>query len=153
MMSGARVCRLRAVQVVCGFALLSGAVGCGGSKFEVAPVSGTCTCNGEALTAGMVVFEPVPKSGDKPRESGRAASGMIQSDGTYILSTYGNSDGAIIGEHTVRVFAPAPEDDDAPITDANRYACGNTPLQQVVEDGRNVINLELTYTPPPSRRR
>lgn len=128
-------------------------VGCGGNKFPVAKVSGVCNCNGQPLTAGLVVFEPVPKPGSDRKESGRAAAGVIQQDGTYVLSTFGNNDGAIVGTHRVLVFAPALEDDDAKLTDANRYACGNEPLEQVVSQGKNVIELNLNHTPPSTKPR
>lgn len=122
--------------------------GCGRSEFEVAPVSGTVKCNGTLLKDGLVVFEPIPGPDAKTRNTGRAASGVVQSDGTYILSTYGTSDGAILGPHKVQVFAPALEDDDAPLTDANRYACGNAPLEKTVVAGENVFDLELSFTQP-----
>jgi len=119
--------------------------GCGGAKeYKVASVSGVVRCNGEIIREGLVVFEPVPQPGMKVREAGRAASGIVQQDGSYILSTYRKNDGAIVGTHSVKVFAPAPEDDDAPITDKNRYACGNAPLEMTVETGKNVLDLELS---------
>ncbi len=118
---------------------------CGKSgEFPVAKVEGIVKCNGRPLTAGLVVFVPEGTSEAKGDESGRSASGVIQSDGTYELTTYANGDGAIVGTHSVKVFAPAPVDDDAPLTDANRYACGNAPLEKTVEQVENVIDLELT---------
>lgn len=132
---------------------VSGLAGCGGSKFEVAPVSGICTCNGDPIHAGLVVFEPIPDDGVDLKESGRSAAGVLEQGGTFILSTYGTEDGAIVGRHRVRVFAPAPEDDDAPLTDANRYACGSTPIEVFVEPGTNVIDVALTHQPTPQQRR
>jgi len=126
--------------------------GCSGNKFEVAEVSGIVRCNGQPLSAGLVVFEPVPAPGADLKESGRAAAGVVEPDGRYVLSTYGTNDGAIIGKHSVKVFAPAPEDDDAPLTDANRYACGNAPLEKTVAEGTNVIDLELSHQPPVAGR-
>lgn len=122
-------------------------VGCGKPKFQLAPVSGACLCNGEPIPTGLVVFEPIPEPGTDLKESGRSASGMIEPDGTYVLSTYKGTDGAIVGRHRVMVFAPALEDDDAPLTDANRWACGNAPLEETVSLGENVIDLELEFTP------
>jgi hypothetical protein len=138
------------VFLTAGLALFAG---CGGEKFQVAPVSGVCNCNGQPLTAGLVVFEPIPEAGADLKESGRAAAGVISEGGTYVLSTFGRDDGAIVGNHRVRVFAPALEDDDAPLTDANRYACGNEQVEQEVFLGKNVIDLNLTYNPPGARRR
>jgi hypothetical protein len=131
-----------------------GITGCGGAhEFKVAPVSGKVDCNGAPLKDGLVVFIPIPKGEVKSKESGRSASGVIQPDGSYQLTTYNSADGAIIGSHNVQVFAPAPIDDDAPLTDANRFACGNAPLEKTVVDGNNVIDLELSVTKPSDRRK
>jgi hypothetical protein len=131
-----------------------GIAGCGGAKeFEVAPVSGTVKCNGTLLKDGLVVFVPIPRGDVKTKDSGRSASGVIQPDGSYQLTTYNSADGAIVGSHKVQVFAPAPIDDDAPLTDANRYACGNAPLEKTVLEGKNVIDLELSLTKPTAGRR
>ena len=46
------------------------------------------------LTSGTVRFVP---------DAGRAASGTIESDGTYRLGTYSRSDGALIGTHKVAI--------------------------------------------------
>jgi hypothetical protein len=118
--------------------------GCGGgSNFKTAPVSGTVRCNGTLITAGLVVFTPIPKPGTKTQETGRSATGIIQADGTFILSTYKDGDGAIIGRHRIQVMAPPPEDDDSPLTDENRFACGNETIEEEVEEGGNVLELEL----------
>ena len=140
-----QVCAL--LPVVCGLS------GCGGSKFQMAPVSGVCLCNGNPIEAGLVVFEPIPESGTSLQESGRSASGMLNPDGTFVLSTFGRNDGAIVGKHKVLVFAPPLEDDDAPLTDENRYACGNQPVEQEITPGENNIQLALTHTPSKARRR
>jgi hypothetical protein len=146
--SNLRGCRVILSIVVVGIA------GCGGAKeFEVAPVSGTVTCNGTPLKDGLVVFVPIPRGDVKTKDSGRSASGVIQPDGTYQLTTYNSADGAIVGSHNVQVFAPAPIDDDAPLTDANRYACGNAPLEKTVLEGKNTIHLELSFKKPAAGRR
>lgn len=133
--------------------LLSCVAGCGGGQpFSVAPVSGTVRCNGTPLKEGLVVFVPVGKADGKAKETGRSASGLIQPDGTYQLTTYDAGDGAIVGPHTVQVLAPDPVDDDSPLTDANRFACGNAPLQKTVTTGKNVLDLELSFAPAAGRR-
>lgn len=124
-------------------------MGCGKQEFQVARVSGTVTCGGRTLTEGMVVFTPVGDSERKNHDTGRSASGLIEEDGSFVLTTYRKGDGAIIGTHTVTVFAPPPVDDDTPITDANRYACGNAPLEETVGPGENIFELELT---PPATK-
>lgn len=118
--------------------------GCSSSEFETAVVSGTVRCDGTLLTDGLVVFTPIPAGDAKTVNTGRAASGIVWPDGTYKLSTYGDGDGAIVGDHNVEVYAPALEDDDAPLTDANRYACGKVVLKKTVSAGTNVLDLELS---------
>jgi hypothetical protein len=49
---------------------------------------------GKPLTKGTIYFEPVSAPGLK-------ASGKIQPDGTYSLTTYQEGDGAVEGEHRV----------------------------------------------------
>ena len=127
----------------------TGATGCRPAhELKVAKVSGTVICNGEPLkTGGLVIFIPKAKAGQGVQDSGKAASGVVMPDGSYSLTTYTTDDGAVVGEHSVQVFAPPLEDDDAPITDANRFACGNATLQKTVEDSNNWIDLELTFEP------
>ncbi|WP_397568600.1 hypothetical protein [Schlesneria sp. T3-172] len=124
--------------------------GCSKQEFQVARVSGTVTCGGQTLTEGMVVFTPIGTGEKKTHDTGRSASGLIQEDGSFELTTYRRGDGAIVGTHTISVFAPPPIDDDAPITDTNRFACGKTPLEETVGPGDNYFELELT-PPPPSK--
>ena len=83
--------------------------GCGGNKFDVAPVRGKVTCGGQPVTSGIVTFVPVaPEGGGEP---GKAASGRIGPDGTFVLNTYETGDGAIIGRHTV-YYAPSEGGDE-----------------------------------------
>ncbi len=68
--------------------------GCGGDTLPVAPVEGTVLYNGKPLTSGVVTFLPA---------TGPVATGEIQSDGTFRLSTYGDGDGAVLGKHQVSI--------------------------------------------------
>jgi len=81
------------------FALLIGPnAGCGEkSSFpETTPVSGKVTYNGQPVTKGTITFQP---------DEGRAATGAIQPDGTYTLSTFAEKDGATPGHHKVMIVA------------------------------------------------
>jgi hypothetical protein len=80
---------------------------------ETAPVRGMVTLGGKPYTqGGYVVF--------RPESPGKMATAVIQSDGSFELSTYARGDGAIIGKHKVIVSPPIPDikDDEAdvPIT-------------------------------------
>lgn len=72
-----------------------------GNRLDVAPVCGKVTLDGKPVSAGIVVFTP---------ERGRGARGQLASDGSFVLSTYGEGDGAIVGLNKIAV-APPPEDE------------------------------------------
>jgi hypothetical protein len=81
--------------------------GCGSSShdLETAPVMGKVTYNGKPLAKGTVVFVP---------EHGRGATGVIQADGTFKLTTYADGDGAIIGTNKVGISAWQSENVEGP---------------------------------------
>jgi hypothetical protein len=79
--------------------LLAPLWGCGpagnGTHATLIPVKGKVTYKGQPVTKGTVKFEP--------DDVGRPASGKVQSDGTYVLSTYQEGDGVIAGHHLVSI--------------------------------------------------
>jgi hypothetical protein len=63
---------------------------------ETAPVRGTVTLDGKAFTqGGMILFQP--------ESSAKMATGLIQSDGSFVLTTYSSGDGATIGKHSAAI--------------------------------------------------
>jgi hypothetical protein len=60
------------------------------------PVTGKVTYKGEPVTKGTITFQP---------DDGRPATGEIQPDGTYKLSTFADKDGAVPGHHKVMIVA------------------------------------------------
>jgi hypothetical protein len=60
----------------------------------VVPVQGRVLYNGKPLEFGSVMFQP-------PR--GQPAVGDIGPDGAFTLSTFAPGDGAVVGNHKVRV--------------------------------------------------
>lgn len=70
-------------------------------QLETATVRGRVTVDGQPLKAGRIRFAP---------ERGRGATGKIESDGTFILSTYASGDGATIGKHLVSIEARANDE-------------------------------------------
>lgn len=88
---------------VLGTVLVVAVVGCSKPPYDVAPVRGTVTVDGQRLTAGRVMFAPVDKAGEL--NPGKPAFGRIGPEGSFVLSTYRDEDGAVVGEHHVTVAA------------------------------------------------
>lgn len=122
------------------------AIGCGGKPSEV---SGTVTLDGKPLERGLVGFTPL--------NGGMRASGPIESDGSYTLST--NRDAGLEpGEYTVSVVSrePGPPATSGPpipgpFITPQHYASDTTSgLKFTVERGSNTIDLELTAAGAPA---
>lgn len=69
--------------------------GCGSPESSIAPVRGRVTWNGTPLVGGDVLFMPT--------SVGKPARGKIQRDGTFIMTTKIDFDGAFICRHEVEV--------------------------------------------------
>jgi len=64
---------------------------------ETALVRGTVTLDGKAFTqGGMILFQP--------ESSAKMATGLIQPDGSFVLTTYSSGDGATIGKHSAAIM-------------------------------------------------
>jgi len=85
---------------VCLF-LLAGllAVGCGGPGKPV-KVEGVVTLDDKPLPGATVTFVP--------KDKGRSASGLTESDGSFRLTTFRTEDGALPGEYKVIIVVPEP---------------------------------------------
>jgi hypothetical protein len=73
--------------------------GCGSGSVvppSLIPVKGKVTYKGQTVTKGIVRFEP-------DGGFGRMATGQLQSDGTFELTTLKPGDGVVAGEHRVTV--------------------------------------------------
>jgi hypothetical protein len=100
------VARLRSDCGVLSLVSLALLVGCGqGDRIEVARVRGAVTLDGKPyLKGGSVFFQP--------KATGKMATGEIQADGTYELSTYAPGDGAAVGVNLVMIVPKvAPVDE------------------------------------------
>ncbi len=116
--------------------------GCGGNTPEVAPVEGKVLISGQPLTTGRIITTPA---------AGRGATGYIQQDGTFELSTYGEGDGALLGTHSVAVLAyegtpSGPEGGARKLLVPERYINDMTSglTIEVKADEDNVPVIELT---------
>lgn len=130
--------------------------GCGRSdRLPTARVTGTVTLDGKPLQSGSVIFEPV--------DGRRLAKGSIRSDGSFVLGTYRQGDGAVPGRHRVAVIAigelPADSRRDPlnppsgpsliPVFYSDSSKSGLT--FEVKPDGPNVYNAALSSSAKPAQ--
>ena len=100
----------RCLYLVAGFAALMLA-GCGdGSKPAAVPAGGTVTFNKTTPPVGaLVVFHPIDAATEK--RIGGKPFGKVKDDGTFVLTTYAEGDGAPPGEYGVTVdWRPSTKD-------------------------------------------
>ena len=122
--------------------LLAAAAGCAAKTY---PVRGTVVYKGDGkpVPGGVVVwFEATAP----PHER---ASGVVERDGTFYLSTVRDGSGALRGEHRVR-FEPA-----VPYTEANAEAAlaktmppryrefRTSGITRTIEPGDNTVTIEV----------
>jgi hypothetical protein len=99
------------------------------------------------------VFTPAAGKGG---DTGQGASGEIESDGTYEMTTFNTGDGAILGQHIVTVVVrekkemPKPDADshikyEVPksLTPAKYSTADKSPLRCTVVEGAMEFNIEL----------
>lgn len=66
------------------------------------PIQGEVIYDGQPLTEGQVVYLP-SNSG-----VGRQATGAIQPDGTFVMTTKDKADGVMHGDYNIAIFAYKP---------------------------------------------
>jgi hypothetical protein len=76
------------------------ASGCGAEGPTTIPVRGEVTLNGAPLKDGIVAY--IPAGGEA-----RQATGRIQPDGTFVLTTFKNADGVVPGDYQIVIYAYA----------------------------------------------
>lgn len=119
------------------------AIGCGDDGIK--RVSGVVSYDGKPVTKGKVSFIP---------ESGRPASGSIDSNGRYEMATSKDKVGVAPGEYTVtiRVADASVSGNDYATSNPKtvwivpeRYACAETtPLKATISSsGSNVIDFDI----------
>lgn len=95
--------RLFSVVYLAVFVGLVGCSGNGGSRIEVAPVSGTVKYNGAAVADATISFST----------TARSASGQTNAQGEYKLTTFDTDDGAVPGDHVVTIIKLVGSDGNA----------------------------------------
>ncbi len=98
-------------------------IGCGGGS-EMVPIRGEVTFKGQPLARGIVNYLPAEPN------KGRTASGPLQADGTFVMTTMKAGDGVMPGVYDIIIHS-YEENPDAPKTREEIEAAGSsgqTPL-------------------------
>jgi hypothetical protein len=121
--------------------------GCEKKGLQVVPVHGRVTMKGQPLTHGDVSFNPLTKSDKTPF---KIATGRINPDGTYSLSTLAKDDGAMPGEYAVTIiYAEKRKSSDPleyapPLLTPEKYVKAEaTPLRASVPAGSSPMTLDF----------
>ena len=129
--------------------------GCSGDPTmpKLVKVHGKVSYNGKPLDGGRVVFTPAAGKGG---ETGQGASGEIDTNGTYEMTTFNTGDGAILGQHVVTVVArekrelPKPDSDShikyelpKSLTPLKYATADKSPLRCTVVEGMPPFDIEL----------
>ena len=132
------------------FALVTAVVlvsaGCSKSPYDLAHVRGKVTIDGKPLSIGKVMFAPIAQG--ESREVGKPAFGALQSDGSFVLTTFQDGDGAVVGEHWVTIFGPDEETDMTRVSvpaGTPKFSRLSVPQKKSVAGGReNDVEVALT---------
>lgn len=126
--------RKRAVLI----AMLVVVPGCGDGieKKTLGLVSGKVVCKGQPVANASVLFNPVSQG--KSALVGKQAYANTNANGEFVLTTYENGDGAVLGKHKVIVAGD-------PRTPCDCYAIDTRELMEVEikADSPNVIEVVL----------
>ena len=76
--------------------------GCSRSPYELAPVDGVVTIDGKPITDAKVMFAPIAQG--ENRNSGKPAFSELGPDGSFVLTTYHDRDGAVVEIHRVTIL-------------------------------------------------
>lgn len=119
--------------------------GCSKSPYELAHVKGKVTIDGKPVSVGKVMFAPIAQG--ESREVGKPAFGALQADGSFVLTTFDDGDGAVVGDHWVTIFGP---EEDSAVTQVStpgvpKFSRLSVPQKKSVAGAQeNDIELALT---------
>jgi len=110
------------------------AAGCGAKPaYDLAPVSGIVTLDGQPVPGASVGFQPQ----GKVTNPGPGSVAKCDTSGRYELKTIRNEPGAVIGPHAVRIHSP------------KTISAGDSgPPQRELFPIRYNLQTELTFTVP-----
>lgn len=82
--------------------VLGSLLGCGGvQEFPRAQATGRVMCEGNPVPKALVTFE-IKRTGESGIV-GQLGRGVTDAEGKFVVSTYGDKDGAVIGKHMIRI--------------------------------------------------
>jgi hypothetical protein len=94
--------------------------------------------DGQRVAGGRLMFAPASQDNTEP---GKPAFANIQPDGSFVLTTYSDGDGAVVGEHWVTIFPPSDDSVATNLPKFRRYTVRRK--QSVVAGQDNVIDIQL----------
>jgi hypothetical protein len=119
-------------------------VGCGSSgEFPVAPVKGVVTCEGKPVPYAMIFFEPI-RTGDSALV-GKQGFATADEKGQFVVTTYRDNDGAVLGNHNVHVMPPHAEDHPGLKRCPCEFDSKKEPIQVAITEGSK---NEFTFALP-----
>jgi hypothetical protein len=131
------------------------AVSCGNStdRKPVYPVRGQVFVDGKPATGAQVVFHP---ASDADPQATRP-HGQVNQDGTFLLSTYGADDGALIGDYVVtldwRRTVPGHGPRGPSLLTPQYGTPKESPLRSTVKaESNNLAPFQATTRPQATRR-
>ncbi len=84
--------------------------GCRESKsYDLAPVSGIVTLDGQPLAGAIVNFQPIATGDDV--SVGPGSTARCNEKGQFVLVTTHGQKGAVVGEHKIRIYSRKNETD------------------------------------------
>lgn len=88
--------------------LLVATVGCssGVKEYGTAKVTGKLMCEDEPVGDAIVFFAPLQSAEGKGANTGKQGIGRTDAFGEFVVSTYGDNDGAVVGKHRITVQTP-----------------------------------------------
>lgn len=115
-------------------------VGCGSSApYELAPVSGVVTLNGQAVPYTQIIFQP-KGTADNP-SPGPGSTAFCDDAGRFELKTVRGEPGAVVGLHAVQIYAHGPAKSVAKDTDEG-------PQVQEAFPAKYNVESQLTFVVP-----
>lgn len=132
----------------CSFLMIAGC-GSGIEEFPTAKAIGVVMCQGQPVPHAQIIFAPIADG--NAMDAGKSGYAVADSEGKFVLTTYSNGDGAVVGKHNVIVDSPKAEEHPDFECDCETDARKNIMEVEVKEEGEN--NFTINLPEKPKRRR